>query len=49
MGASFSSHMLRLRFLDPKHTVFGQVTKGQDIVDSVKQGDKINSVTITEA
>ncbi len=35
-------------YLDSKHTVFGKVTKGKDIVDSVRQGDKIESVTITE-
>ena len=32
--------------LDGKHSVFGQVTNGQDVVDKVKQGDKITSVTI---
>jgi peptidyl-prolyl cis-trans isomerase B (cyclophilin B) len=36
-------------WLDGKHTVFGQVTKGQDVVDAVRQGDKLESVTITEA
>lgn len=36
-------------YLDPKHTVFGQVTKGQDVVESVKQGDQLESLTITEA
>jgi cyclophilin family peptidyl-prolyl cis-trans isomerase len=36
-------------WLDGKHTVFGQVTEGQDVVNSVRQGDKINSITITEA
>ncbi len=30
--------------LDGKHTVFGQVTKGLDVVDSIKQGDKMLSV-----
>jgi len=35
--------------LDPKHTVFGQVTKGQDIVNAVQQGDKLISVTISES
>ncbi len=35
--------------LDGKHTVFGQVTSGQDVVDAIKQGDSIQSVTITEA
>ena len=33
-------------WLDGKHTVFGQVTEGQDVVDSVAQGDTISSVTI---
>ncbi len=32
--------------LDGKHTVFGKVLEGQDIVDSVKQGDIIRSVKI---
>ncbi len=35
--------------LDGKHTVFGKVTKGQDIVDAVAQGDTLKSVTITES
>lgn len=34
--------------LDRKHTVFGKVTDGIDLVDQIKQGDKIQSVTITE-
>jgi peptidyl-prolyl cis-trans isomerase B (cyclophilin B) len=32
--------------LDGKHSVFGQVTNGQDVVDKIKQGDKITSITI---
>jgi peptidyl-prolyl cis-trans isomerase B (cyclophilin B) len=32
--------------LDGKHTVFGKVTSGQDVVDSIAQGDTINSVTV---
>ncbi len=35
--------------LDGKHTVFGKVITGQDIVDAVRQGDTLNKVTITEA
>lgn len=35
--------------LNGKHTVFGQVTRGQEIVDAIRQGDTIKSVTITEA
>ena len=32
-----------------KHTVFGKVSSGQDVVNSIRQGDKINSITISEA
>lgn len=32
--------------LDGKHTVFGEVTSGQDVVDKVKQGDTIESIEI---
>jgi peptidyl-prolyl cis-trans isomerase B (cyclophilin B) len=32
--------------LDGKHTVFGEVTEGQDVVDSIKGGDKIEKITI---
>lgn len=35
--------------LDGKHTVFGTVTRGQDVVDSIRQGDKMNKVTIEES
>lgn len=35
--------------LDGRHTVFGKTTSGQDIVESLKNGDKITSVTITES
>ena len=48
-GSQFFITHVETGYLDPKHTVFGQVIKGQDVVDAVKQGDKINSITITEA
>ena len=35
-------------WLDGKHTVFGQVREGQDVIDAIQQGDKLNSVTIAE-
>lgn len=32
--------------LNGKHSVFGEVTKGQDVVDRITQGDQIVSITI---
>ncbi len=34
--------------LDGRHTVFGKVTSGQDVVDSIAQGDVMLKVTVTE-
>ncbi len=34
--------------LDGRHTVFGKVTSGMDVVNSIRQGDKILTVVITE-
>jgi len=35
--------------LDGKHTVFGTVTAGQDVVDAIEQGDAIEHVTVEAA
>ena len=35
--------------LDGKHTVFGQVSSGQEVVDATRQGDVLQSVTIQES
>ena len=35
--------------LNGHHTVFGKVTKGQDVVNAIKQGDKMVKVTIIES
>jgi peptidyl-prolyl cis-trans isomerase B (cyclophilin B) len=35
------------RHLDGKHTVFGQVTTGQDVVNAIQQGDEINSIRVS--
>jgi peptidyl-prolyl cis-trans isomerase B (cyclophilin B) len=48
-GSQFFITHVVTDYLDPKHTVFGQVAKGQDVVNAVQQGDKLLSVTITEA
>jgi peptidyl-prolyl cis-trans isomerase B (cyclophilin B) len=32
--------------LDGRHTVFGKVTKGLDVVDSIAQGDAMLRVTV---
>ena len=34
--------------LDGVHTVFGQVVGGQDVVDKIKQGDKIEKLVISD-
>jgi len=34
--------------LDRQHTCFGKVYEGVDIVDDIRSGDKINSITIIE-
>lgn len=47
-GSQFFITHVDTPWLDGKHTVFGRVLSGQDVVDSVQQGDTLNSVTIEE-
>ena len=35
--------------LDGRHTVFGQVSSGLDVVDAIKAGDAMTSVTVSES
>jgi peptidyl-prolyl cis-trans isomerase B (cyclophilin B) len=34
--------------LDGKHTVFGKVTQGQEVVDAIREGDRMVKVTVRE-
>ena len=48
-GSQFFITHVVTDWLDGKHTVFGQVTSGQNVVDAIKAGDELKSVKITEA
>lgn len=47
-GSQFFLTHVVTDWLDGKHTVFGQVKKGQDVVNAIQQGDRLLSVTIAE-
>jgi peptidyl-prolyl cis-trans isomerase B (cyclophilin B) len=34
--------------LDKKHTIFGQVTVGIELVDQIRQGDAMETITVWE-
>ena len=34
--------------LDRQHTVFGKVYEGLEVIDEIRQGDKIEKITINE-
>ena len=48
-GSQFFITHVKTDWLNGKHTVFGQVRSGQDVVNAVKQGDKLNFVKIEES
>ena len=45
-GSQFFITHVPTNWLDNKHTVFGNVVEGQDVVDAVAQGDVIDSLEI---
>lgn len=45
-GSQFFITHVATPWLDGKHTVFGNVIKGQDVVNAIKQGDTITSIKI---
>jgi peptidyl-prolyl cis-trans isomerase B (cyclophilin B) len=47
-GSQFFITHIKCDWLNGKHTVFGQVIKGQDVVNAIEQGDVMTSVTVTE-
>jgi peptidyl-prolyl cis-trans isomerase B (cyclophilin B) len=47
-GSQFYICLAPANFLDGQYTVFGIVTKGMDVADKVKVGDKMKTVKIVE-
>jgi peptidylprolyl isomerase len=45
-GSQFFITLLPTPHLDGRHTVFGRVVEGQSVVNAIRQGDRIDRVTI---
>jgi peptidyl-prolyl cis-trans isomerase B (cyclophilin B) len=47
-GSQFFITHIATDWLNGKHTVFGQVRQGQEVVNAIRQGDELVSVVISE-
>ena len=47
-GSQFFITHTETAWLDNKHSVFGKVVSGQEVVDSIRQGDSMVKVVVTE-